>query len=227
MGVAGLSATPASGARLADLREHAVQVHARLLVHDDHVGAGGRELARRTLRMLDHEVHVEQRAGAVDERLQRLDDQRSDGDVGHEVAVHDVDVDDARAGVEHRLDVVAQAAEVGGQDGRRDVDAPQDVFHRSSDPSLPRRRAAAVVYLAAARRRTQVGRGAHRGAGARRRSRWSRRPAAARAGSRRRRDAPRPGQAAPRSSAVQPPPASSGSTTSEGLGARHACRPRR
>ena len=62
-----------------------------------------------------------------------LSDQRSDGDVGHEVAVHDVDVDDARAGVEHRLDVVAQTAEVGGQDRRCDVDVAQYVLHRSSD----------------------------------------------------------------------------------------------
>ena len=46
----------------------------------------------------------------------RLDHQRPDGDVGHEVTVHDVDVDDARAGVEHGLDVVAEAREVGRQD---------------------------------------------------------------------------------------------------------------
>ena len=56
------------GAGLADLREHAVQVHAGLLVHDDHVGAGGREVVDVALGVLDHEVHVEQRAGPVHER---------------------------------------------------------------------------------------------------------------------------------------------------------------
>ena len=93
--MAGLSETPASDAGLADLREDAVQVHARLLVHDDHVRADGGELGHVELRVLDHEVDVEERAGAVHERLQRLDHQRADGDVGDEVAVHDVDVDDA------------------------------------------------------------------------------------------------------------------------------------
>ena len=40
---------------------------------------------------------------------------------GHEVAVHDVDVDRARAGVEHVADLLAEAREVGGEDRRRDA----------------------------------------------------------------------------------------------------------
>ena len=35
---------------------------------------------------------------------------------GHEVAVHDVDVDHRRAGVEHGLDLLGEAAEVRGED---------------------------------------------------------------------------------------------------------------
>ena len=51
-----------------------------------------------------------ERPGAVDQRRDGGDDQRSDGDVGHEVAVHDVDVDDSRAGVEHDLELRRRGA---------------------------------------------------------------------------------------------------------------------
>ena len=54
---------------LADLHEHAVQVHARLLMDRDDIGAGGRERVHVPLGALDHEVNVDQRAGAVNERL--------------------------------------------------------------------------------------------------------------------------------------------------------------
>ena len=65
---------------------------------------------------LDHHVDVDQRAGVVDAVGERGDDQRPHRERRHEVAVHDVDVDDARAGVEHLADLVAQAGEVGGED---------------------------------------------------------------------------------------------------------------
>ena len=44
----------------------------------------------------------------------------SEGDRRHEVAVHDVDVDHPRPGVEHLLDLRAEAGEVGRQDRRGD-----------------------------------------------------------------------------------------------------------
>jgi hypothetical protein len=148
--------------------------------------------------------HVEKRSRAVDQILQRLEHQGTDGDVGHELAVHHVDVDHPGSGVEDGLDVLAEAAEVRGQDRWRHVDAPQDVFHRSSDPSLPRHPpAAAVFYPAAAPTR---------------RKRARKNPVDPAPGGRTSRKPPeagcaRPGQAVPRSSAVQPPAASSGSTT--------------
>ena len=43
---------------------------------------------------------------------------RTQGEVGDEVAVHHVDVDDARPAALGRCDLVRQAAEVGGQDRR-------------------------------------------------------------------------------------------------------------
>ena len=43
---------------------------------------------------------------------------------GHEVAVHHVDVDRARAGLQHRGDLLAEAGEVGREDRRRDAGRP-------------------------------------------------------------------------------------------------------
>ena len=59
--------------------------------------------------------------GAVMPRfLQRLAHQRPDGQVRDVVVVHDVEVDEVGASGEHRLDLLAQTCEVGGQDRRRD-----------------------------------------------------------------------------------------------------------
>jgi hypothetical protein len=93
-----------------------MEVHAGLLMHRDHIGAGQCKSIDVPFWVLDHQVHVDERPGAVNQRLQGSDDQRTDGDVGHEMAVHDVHVQDARAGVEHRLHVVAEVREVGRED---------------------------------------------------------------------------------------------------------------
>ena len=61
---------------------------------------------------LDHQMDVEQDVEVAQPRHGlRAHRQRR-----HEVAVHDVDVDDLRAGVDDRLHLLAQAPEVGGQD---------------------------------------------------------------------------------------------------------------
>ena len=70
---------------------------------------------------LDHQVHVDEPARLVDLLGQRVDDQRAHADRRHEVAVHDVDVDGAGAGVEHRVDLLAEAREVGREDRGRDA----------------------------------------------------------------------------------------------------------
>jgi hypothetical protein len=97
----------------ADLLEVAMEVAAGLGVHGDHVGAGAREVGDVALGLLDHEVTVE---GAGSERAQRLDDERADGDVGDEAAVHDVDVDPVGAGAVEGADLGAEAGEVGAED---------------------------------------------------------------------------------------------------------------
>ena len=72
---------------------------------------------------LDHQVHVDEAVLGVHAVAQRLHHQRPHGQRGDEVPVHDVDVDHARAGVEDRVDLLAQPREVGGEDARRDADA--------------------------------------------------------------------------------------------------------
>ncbi len=90
-----------------------------LPVHDDRVGARAREVLDPPLRALDHQVHVEDAVAAVHEVPERVNDQGADRDRGHEVAVHHVHVDHARAGVHHGLHLLAEAGEVGREDRRR------------------------------------------------------------------------------------------------------------
>ena len=66
-------------------------------------------------------MDVDVAAGVVHLARQRLDDRRAHAQRRHEVAVHHVDVDRARAGVQHGADLLAEAGEVGGQDRGRDA----------------------------------------------------------------------------------------------------------
>ena len=118
-------------AGLTDGLERVVHVRRRLLVDRDDVGAGLGERLHLALGALNHQVDVEDRAGAVHLVGQRADDGGPERDRRHEVAVHDVAVDDPRAGVEHLGDLLAQVGEVGRQDRRRDPLDAQDLrLHR-------------------------------------------------------------------------------------------------
>ena len=63
-------------------------------MHAHPVGTGVEVPADRPVDVVDHEVDVER---ARRDSLEGLDDRRTDREVGHEVAVHDVDVDEVRA----------------------------------------------------------------------------------------------------------------------------------
>ena len=73
------------------------------------------------LRALDHQVDVQVAARVVHLIGERLDDRRAHAERRHEVAVHHVDVDRARAGGEHGADLLAQPGEVRREDRRRDA----------------------------------------------------------------------------------------------------------
>src|SRR6185295_1186105 len=110
---------PGEAAEIADGVEGAVGVRGRLGVEGDRVGAGAGELLDVPLRALDHQVDVDRAAGVVDLVGDRARHQRADRDRRHEVPVHHVDVDQARARVHHLGDLFAQAGEVGGEDRGR------------------------------------------------------------------------------------------------------------
>ena len=70
---------------------------------------------------LDHQVDVDHRAGVVNPIGERADDQRAERDRGHEMPIHDVDVDHPRARREHLVDLRAEPREVGREDRGRDA----------------------------------------------------------------------------------------------------------
>ncbi len=119
-----------SGAELADASEGAVEVTARLSV-DDQQPAACLDVPRRQLvGVLHHEVGLEQDGGVGPAGG---DDIRSEGEVGHEAAVHHVPLDAVDTGRLEGRDLLTQAGEVGGQDGRRDLDGPvgsKELGHR-------------------------------------------------------------------------------------------------
>ena len=108
-------------ARVAHRRQRVVGVRGRLDVDRDAVGPGLRELRDVALRALDHQVHVDVAARVVDLAGERLDHRRAHAERRDEVAVHHVDVDRARAGGQHRADLLAEPGEVRRQDRRRDA----------------------------------------------------------------------------------------------------------
>ena len=97
----------------ADQMERAIQVHAGFLMDGDPVGAGFGEGGDEVVGILDHQVAVERHV--ADGFAERGDDRRADGDVGDEVAVHDVDVKNGAAAVDGGLRLSAELREVGGE----------------------------------------------------------------------------------------------------------------
>ena len=115
-GVSGLSVSPTPTPSSRRSREQRAGV-AELDVHGAAVGAGVGEVVEQLTGVVDHEVAVEEEVGAL---AQRLHDGRADREVGHEVAVHHVDVEQVGLGGD-ALDLVAEPREVGREDRRRDL----------------------------------------------------------------------------------------------------------
>ena len=108
-------------AERADLAEHPMQVDggAGLGLDQQVIGAGLGEGGEIALRLDDHQMNVERLCRRAADGLQH---DRADGDVGHETAVHHVDMDPIGAGRVDGADLLAQAREIGRQDRGRDED---------------------------------------------------------------------------------------------------------
>jgi len=106
-------------AMLRDVLERAMEMAAGLVMDADPVGScfgqGGDEFVW----VLDHQVAVERQGGGLAEAL---DDRGAEGNVGDEMAIHDVDMDDGAATELSRGNLVGQVGEVGGEDGGEKLD---------------------------------------------------------------------------------------------------------
>lgn len=96
-----------------------MDVRAGLVMHGDAVRAGLRERIEIRIDGGDHQMDVERLGG---DAAHRLHDRGAERDVGHEMPVHDVDMDPVGAGRIDGADLLTQFGEVGGQDRGGDAD---------------------------------------------------------------------------------------------------------
>ncbi len=101
----------------ADRLEGAEHVLGGFHLDGDDVGSGEGKLGNEALGFVDHQVHVDDRARLMHHRRQGFDDDRADGYIRDELAVHDIDMDVFRAGFERLRDLIPQPKEIGGQNG--------------------------------------------------------------------------------------------------------------
>ncbi len=86
-------------------------------VNGDDVAAGFGEGCEIGIGRGDHQVAVEHLVGAV---ADCLDDGRAEGDVGHEMAIHHIEVDPVSACFGDGFDFLAKAREIRSENGRGD-----------------------------------------------------------------------------------------------------------
>ena len=104
-----------------------LRIVARLVVKRDARAAGFADRLEVALGILDHQVAVDRALVLEDHRRDRLEHDRPDRDRRDEMAVTDVEVEDARAGAQQGLDLLAEPREVGRVERRLDLDRPHPV----------------------------------------------------------------------------------------------------
>ncbi len=100
--------------QLLDLLHQALQVPGRLHMHSQPIGPRIEVCFDIEIGVGDHEVHVQ---GEVRDLSHGPENRETDGQVGHEVAVHDVHMDPVHPGGFGGFDLFRQVPEVGGEDG--------------------------------------------------------------------------------------------------------------
>ncbi len=125
--LSGLNASPTPRPVLSRGGDRRRDVVDRLEVEGHAVAARLRERLEVLRRMLDHQVHVDSRAGAVDPLGDRLQDDRPHRDRLDEMAVADVEVEDVHAGIEQLVDLLSEPREIGPVQRRLDLDLTRPV----------------------------------------------------------------------------------------------------
>ena len=115
---AGEAPAAEAGEAPADEAEAAVDVLGGLGVEGDDVGAGLGEVGDDAIDRLHHQVHVDRRRGV---RADGLAHQRTDGEVGDVMVVHDVEVNPVGASGDDVADLLAEAGKIGGQQAGGDA----------------------------------------------------------------------------------------------------------
>src|SRR4051812_46262371 len=95
-----------------------MQVRHRFDVYRDHRRPGVNESPDIAVRLLNHQVHVEWPRG---DSLDGSHDGNADGNVRHEMTVHDVDMDQIGTAPFGGADIASKRSEVGGENRRRDL----------------------------------------------------------------------------------------------------------
>jgi len=119
---AGLDREPGAEPARPDRAERLHGIGNRLEVHDQVVRPGVRERVEEAQGLHDHEVDVERERGQA---AHRPDQNRTKRNVRHELAVHDVHVEEVGAGARDGRDLVAQPREIRGEDRGTDSVAPR------------------------------------------------------------------------------------------------------
>ena len=112
-----------------------MQVREHLGVHGEGGRAGLGERVEEAVGIRNHQVHVERHGGHA---LERSDDGDANRDVRHEVAVHDVHVDEISPAALRRADGLAERGEVRGEDRRRDPDRHRLTSREIGSPGATR-----------------------------------------------------------------------------------------
>ena len=118
-GVAGLMTTPASAPSRANVLHHPVQMHAGLLVHADPAGSGIHKCRNVVVRVFDHQMNVQRRLHVL---AQRGHHRRANRDVGYEVAIHHVHMQQGCPCIQHGLHLLGKAGKISRQNRWRKFD---------------------------------------------------------------------------------------------------------
>src|SRR6266545_3432402 len=104
-------------AQLLNLLNSAVQMGTGFLMDRENVCSSAGEIAQIPFRLDNHQVDVQRKGCRL---ADRLNDERTDGDVGNEPAVHDVEMNPVCSRLLNLFYFLSETTKVSGKDGRHD-----------------------------------------------------------------------------------------------------------
>src|SRR2546423_1078029 len=113
----------------------------RLHLDLDDAGSRAGEGLDEEVRSLDHQVRLD---GELGDPSHRLDRSRSEGEVGDEMPIHDIDLDPVGAALDRLPDLLTEAREVRGQDRGDDLDALHSLYSPEAARSISHRAPAII-----------------------------------------------------------------------------------